>query len=210
MISKNDTAFGEPTADFSAGTSRWRRLFGESRADLVVLMAMAGLTVAGAAGAAITTLWGNVTGDRTLDVRADLGKGISALAPDRFAVVDVTGKLAASDGTYLVWSIGQALQMLAVAAIAVLVLLVLLGAWRGEPFAAANVKRFLIAAGVSMVGQVGAFVSSVAEMNAKMDLDITAGVEISLIWVPVAFVLYALASVFRRGLGLRDDAELTI
>ena len=151
-----------------------------------------------------------MSGDRTLGVHADPGNGVAATAPDGFEIVEVTGKLVASRGIYFMWSVGQVFQMVAVAAIALLVLPVVLSARRREPFAAANVRRFLVAAALSAVGQVGAFVSSMAEMRAKIDLDITASVDTSLIWVPVAFMFYALATVFRRGVDLRDDAEFTI
>ena len=77
-------------------------------------------------------------------------------------------------------------------------------------FAAANVRRFLVAAALAAFGQLGAFVSSIAEMNAKADLDLVISVQTSLVWVPVAFVFYALATVFRRGVSLRDDVALTI
>ena len=48
---------------------------------------------------------------------------------------------------------------------------------RGEPFAAANVRRFLVAAALTAFGQLGAFASSIAEMNAKADLDLVISVK---------------------------------
>jgi hypothetical protein len=189
---------------------RWRRLLGDSAGDLLALMVVAGFAAVAAAVTGLGHLWGNLSGDRVVDVRAGIGEGVTVVAPPGLEVVEVVGRLRASSGGYAAWSIGQALQMAAVAAVAVVVLLVVRDARRGEPFTGRNVRRFLLAAGACAVGLVGSFVASIGELESKFDTDLTPSTTISLVWVPVALVFYSLASVFRRGDALRAEAELTV
>ena len=55
MISTNDMLDGMRNGGRVGASQWWRRLFGGSRADLAVLMVIAGLTAVGASGFAITT-----------------------------------------------------------------------------------------------------------------------------------------------------------
>jgi DUF2975 family protein len=193
--------------DMPPKRSRWRST---TTTDLVVLMLMAVVAAVGAIGAAIECLWGNFSDDQTLTVNVDIGPDLTVSAPGGFEPTGVAGRLTGSKGDYAVWSVGQAVGMAAVAAIALVVLLLVNDSRKGEPFTSSSVRRLWVAAGACMVGLVGSFVSSMGEIGSKIDGSLTPSSTISLVWVPVFLIFVALASVFRRGLAMRDEAEYTI
>ena len=71
-------------------------------------------------------------------------------------------------------------------------------------------RRLWVAAGACLVGQVGSVVSALGEIGSKIDGSLTPSSTLSLVWVPVFLIFIALASVFRRGVAMRDEAEHTI
>ncbi|MEZ5232382.1 MAG: hypothetical protein R2749_06705 [Acidimicrobiales bacterium] len=185
--------------------SWWR----DGGADLVALMAVAALAVAGAVVTGLVRVAGN-WGERRMPLRVDAGEGVEVVAPAGFVAEDIGGTLTGSPGSYALWSVGQVLILLAVAAIAVAVLLVVNDARRGEPFSGRNVRRWAVAAGACVVGQIGGVVTSLGELNAKMDSEVTASTTLSFAWIGLFLVFVALVSVFRKGNLLRDDVELTV
>ena len=193
--------------DMPPKRSRWLRT---STTDLVVLMLVAAVAAVGATATAIERLWGNFSDDRTLTVNVDIGPDVSVSAPGGFEPTGVAGRLAGSKGGYAVWSVGQALGMAAVAAIALVVFLLVNDSRKGEPFTSSSARRLWVAAGACMVGLVGSFVSSMGEIGSKVDGSLTPSSTVSFVWVPVSLIFVTLASVFRRGLAMRDEAEHTI
>ena len=187
--------------------SRWRRT---STTDLVILLVVAAGAAVGAIVTAVERLWGNFGDDRTLTVTVDIDRDVTVAAPDGFEPTGVSGRLTGSKADYALWSIGQALAMAGVAAIALVVFLLVNDARKGEPFTSSSVRRLWVAAGAGMVGLVGSFMSSFGEIGSKVDGRLTPSATFSLMWVPVSLIFVALASVFGRGLAMRDEAELTI
>jgi len=181
-----------------------------STTELVVLMVLAAAAAVGAIVTAIERLWGNFDDDRTLTVTVDIGRDVTVTAPDGFEPTGVSGRLTGSKADYALWSVGQALAMAAVAAIALVVFLLVNDARKGEPFTSSGVRRLWVAAGACMIGLVGSFMSSFGEIGSKIDGSLTPSATFSLMWVPVSLIFVALASVFGRGLAMRDEAELTI
>lgn len=194
--------------DMSSGRFRLT----EHTTDLVGLMVIAGFVAVGAAGTAVRSLLRNFIGshDRVVTVRTEVGGAVSAVVPDGFRATEVVGRLQVSEGTYGLWSVGEAVQMLSVAAIALAVVMVVNGARRGEPFVARAVRWMWIAAAACIVGQLGGLVSSIAELEAKHGSRLQTSTTTSFAWMGALLVFVALASVFRRGVALRDDAEHTI
>jgi len=173
-------------------------------------MVVAGIAALGAIAIGIERLWGNFGTERTMTVAVDVDQDVTVAAPPGFEPTEVSGRLAGSKVDYALWSVGQALAMAAVATIALVVLLLVNDARKGEPFTSSSVRRLWVAAGACLVGQVGSVVSSLGEIGSKIDGSLTPSSTLSLVWFPVFLIFIALASVFRRGVALRDEAEHTI
>jgi Protein of unknown function (DUF2975) len=82
----------------------------------------------------------------------------------------------------------------------------------GDPFVRANAKRLRWAAGVALVGGMGASLAGSLSAiylasGATDDLPIDPSATLSLLPLPAGFVLLAIAEIFRHGANLRDDVE---
>ena len=179
-------------------------------AGLNVLLAVSGLVAAAALVVAVAAIAGSLGGERSVAVRVLADEVDITIDDVDLTIEEVSGTVEASGGIHLVGSLGAALEALAAGVIAVVLGLVVWSARRGEPFESANATRLRIAAGAAVVGFVGGLVQSVGHLLATDDAGLTPSTEIGFGWPAAILVFVVLSQVWAVGVGLRDDAELTI
>jgi hypothetical protein len=131
---------------------------------------------------------------------------------DNFKPAWLTAEVTASSGTYLVWSIADAVALLAIAATAFSLAKVGYSTYKGDPFVAANIKWFDIPAWAMVVGLLADLVKNLAsmEMTSRLGSSVATGGAFSLYWVVAAVAFATLSAVWRRGVQHADENRLTV
>ncbi|MGI9598706.1 MAG: hypothetical protein ACR2QK_21255 [Acidimicrobiales bacterium] len=163
----------------------------------------------------LVALAGNLTGEKPVGVRVDADQfAITAAGAtstdDGFTAERVVGTVTGSSSGYFVTSVGRAVQAAAAVLIAVALGLALNTARKGDPFVRANLFRLRIATVAPLLGFAGAVVVSFGHMMATDHAGFTPQTELTFSWLFVALIFAALGEIWKVGVGLREDAQLTI
>ena len=176
------------------------------------------LTVGFAAFFVIAGIVGAVGGDRSVAVHVEVDVNeLDALPAGVISPEDVPVTLKIEDATseQVLYSVGRDLSIAAlVAAVLWLLRLIVLSVRRGDPFAAANVRRLRI---IGLLLIAGVPIANLITSAFEMALASSTGVESSGVAIVVpgpalmaGLGVLVLAEVFAHGVRLREDVEGTI